>query len=472
MSESEKDNAAAQSAAPPARAASRAARIDLGDYLRRIAEDRALCAGGDTNLNAVPESSTAFSAAVVEEFTAPRGTGPADFARLAARRSWRELITLTEHAMADPNTDATAARVWWVHAQLQAGAMPCSILAAPLESASSEILKRMGSPDRLEQGLLSLTEKTLLEAAGRLTGPHDSEMALLFMERAYRINPKNGEGLAAAVHAGVQELEQRRARHAEPEKLARMKALQAEIESAAAAAPAQSEKVQAEKAPRRRGWSVAALALLAAAAILLYGDRLGIRGLARWVQAKAAGASPSFEQTLYGESAPRSRMPELARLTPPLQNTLGGILRDLDSLERGRSAAAKPVEAPPPAERQVVRASGPVEPSSLARLIDEPPRPSPTRAEERGGLFEAPKAPPIAPEPRTPSPAGIPIVLYEIDAAAEVYPEPRDGAVPIEHLRPGDRVRVAGFKAGWAKIVSQAGRAAYVPASAIGRQVG
>jgi hypothetical protein len=106
-------------------------------------------------------------------------------------------------------------RLWWIHAQLEIGEVPLSILAAPLDSLSRALaddvkrLKRLVDNDsaileRLEQ-MRPLCHKAamLLRRLGIAFLPgaesQDPPLATTFFERAFRLDGKQGESALDAV---------------------------------------------------------------------------------------------------------------------------------------------------------------------------------------------------------------------------------------------------------------------------------
>ena len=131
--------------------------------------------------------------------------------------------------------------------------------------------------------------------------------------------------------------------------------------------------------------------------------------------------------------------------------------------------ASSPQAAAP--EQHRAAPSGPLEPEALSRMIEEDNGRERAAATGRGTPFDEAVVGTARTRPRFPA-EGVPVSLYEVSVTAEVYAEPRSGASPMDKLYPGDRVRVAEFRSGWAKILSRAGRAGYMTASALGRPLG
>lgn len=109
--------------------------------------------------------------------TADKAVDP--FESLALSGSYKELQEHCEFLMANGD-DSSLTKLWWVHSQFEQQILPSSILAAPLESASSELL----NSSTISELLLKKTATLLKQVANELISNNDLVLGELLSNRA------------------------------------------------------------------------------------------------------------------------------------------------------------------------------------------------------------------------------------------------------------------------------------------------
>ena len=105
-----------------------------------------------------------------------------NYKQLADQSSWNELSKLCESALTANEKDFEA-RLWWIKAQRSQNAIPASILATSIDSASQEFIKDSNALASRED-LRKLASELLVDISSSLKSEFDLEIAQSLLERA------------------------------------------------------------------------------------------------------------------------------------------------------------------------------------------------------------------------------------------------------------------------------------------------
>ena len=416
-----------------------------------------------------------------------------EYLLLAERRDWQGLLTLTEERTAGGGVGELEPRFWWVRASVALGTLPLSILAAPLESVTGEILveRKSGRGATLSDELVETAALLLTEVSANLIGRGDYATALTFAERAYRLVPASQENLIAVV-ARILELPEPNVRRdpAAGRLRSRCLKLREELgENPAMRAPRDrgSPLPRGEEKPRSLAATAGAAAAGAAAPlekrgllslgtlVVLVGVCLGIAAIAKWRTFGFDAPSGETAISLFvAESRPSLGAPAIERLTSLSQ--LDVIFYDFER-GGGRAALSRPGEpAQPTAGRgpkEVVNTRGPLEPKEIHQALHAA-QPEGGGADDVGTIlfgapkprFPTPRAPAPAPRGETPQPLSVGRFdeprEFEVLVRTKVLTRPSFTGSPVAALETGDRVRAEGAIGDWLKIRSRNGQVGYI----------
>ncbi|MGI6525295.1 MAG: SH3 domain-containing protein [Bdellovibrionota bacterium] len=461
-------------------------------------------------------------------FNADDDGASGEYSRLASAKKWDDIITLAETVLQSASGDtALKARLWWVRAQIVLDSMPSGILAVPLDTVSREVVEKC-THSRTDPALLNLTESVLLITAKKLCESEDYEFGNLFFERAYKINRKNGEVFFTAlqkellllqakpctrsVSARIEVVEKKVAELKNALKTTEIKKIKDEDKSDFSSVKKDGTGISDHlnlQEERKVGNSTGILGLIFILAVLGVGwmafDRfpslLGYLGEIINVEVVEQGD----EVVSYAaDPVPQLQLPLATPVAPLRADSLGGILRVLDSNtasgsdsdkgsivkddlkdekipQRDVSVAKVAAEKTGSADTKtaVINTKSPLEPHNLRVAVE---------AFERGDLVDAVggrgrdlidssreidrvnkpivaghgSTDPIIPAYMIPLGKNSATKMREIKRMTEVYAAPRSSAAKVDTLISGDRVRVAKIRRGWVEILSQSGRPGYI----------
>lgn len=380
----------------------------------------------------------------------PRQSQPkSEFDILADERKWPEIVRCAEPRLAD--TQDVEAKLWWIRGHLGAFSMPCSFLAAPLES-----LCRNVSISSQSETFLALLKETGLLAVHRLQEIGDKAQV---------------ENLRKALEQiGIREERGSRERKRTATSSFRSIDFAVPASVAASAALAAAPKRTGAKG-RRMGWTSACIA---AVAILFMLDHLFPHLRVPQLDIASEDFVSASTYSEQGVSTPERKDPS---------GRLGALFYSIDAARREGAVAgaaqpqepvqqveqAQPQLARAPARapsssvtghKEVVNTTGPVEGGEFKDRIDrarsEDERTA--RSDLRGGAPQAvlPGTTPQGFEDQK---------TYTVMARTSVLSAPSYGGRVIGHLERGDRVLVEGRLGRWLRLRSKKGRGGYVVAA-------
>jgi hypothetical protein len=150
----------------------------------------------------------------ISSVTAPTATPPSpepepakraesQYEKLARGGKWRELVQVTDSEIgrAGESADPIDARLWWIRGHLEAGSMPVSFLAAPLEAVCRR-LKKGGVPEDLAPWLVSTAEAVVSRLERQLgSAEHVASLRAAMLACGY---PLEGHSEATGAAQGAQ----------------------------------------------------------------------------------------------------------------------------------------------------------------------------------------------------------------------------------------------------------------------------
>lgn len=475
-------------------------RLDLGlnSILSSFGDDDRSCATTNSPSNSPEITSTSepnfilvspVGAPEVPAQKAPPTLEKTEYEILAEQERWPELAQLCESrlskkegASSAESRDVVEARLWWIKSQLVNGGVPMSILAAPLESASSSVIELQKQP-----GMLGLREKSLIDFCAQMLKKVSSELAansehvlaLSFLERAYTLDQGCGAQLRSAVERELERLAKNPRAQLDPKikvRIARLETLRRELKTVKVAAEPVAEidaqeagdpksaQVPAEPARRRP------LRVYASATLLLL---LCAGGIVWFVQRGAlSGARADLAlDTVISARLPNSQLPELQRVSGV--SNLDALYYDIDSATNKRrpevvqAAVSSTTNSATDGQnvsevkqaKAVVNTSTPVEGPEFQNLKDDA---SENDGSRRDDLFADVAA-------RTQSAMqGMPVEKFDSDrlflvlTKTNVMARPSFHTAALAELESGDKVLVESKVGQWLKLRSKHGQAGYI----------
>lgn len=438
---------------------------------------------------------------------APRPAAPSvpaprsEYALLADQGRWGELLALTEQRTAGGGHGELAPRFWWVRASVALGTVPLSILAAPLDTVSAElvlVLKR-GGANAGAADLAPVAAALLAEVSSRLVTHTDYAGAVTFAERAFRLDGVH-RGVLENVVGAVLKLPAPSARRDPGGARVRATCERLRVElglgagapgverSAPPADPARSgverrEALVPPAAPMTSGGDAApprgggAPATKGGGTFSLVAFFVLIGGLAWFVRSETGLEAITAEgETSFALVVPTAA-PVLA--PPPLERMskvshLAAVSYDFDRGSAGGEPRPEVRRATPPRgaqtpERGLARidTTGPIEPPEVLKARTFPEEP--TEEDVSAILFGAPK--PRFPTSRTGgsvSQAPKPVEQfssarnYSVRVKTRVVTRPSFSGVAVAELAAGDSVLGEGLVGDWLKIRSRNGQVGYI----------
>ncbi|MFM1848950.1 MAG: hypothetical protein RL417_2424 [Pseudomonadota bacterium] len=408
-----------------------------------------------------------------------------EYSDLADRGNWRELLSLTESRTAGGGQGELEPRFWWVRASVALGSVPLSILAAPLETVSAEIVEaRKRSASKVGEEVVEAAAVLLSEVSAKLLGQGDYATALNFAERAYRLLPASQENLVAMI-ARILELPEPSARRdpAGVRLRLRCQTLGEELgvppritppKVSAATRPRAERASPHDRSAGRRDQPLSPkggrAALPFGSFVVFLGMCLGGALVWRWTVTGSPGVSGETVISLIAsEHRPVLAGPAIERTTSLSQ--LDAIFYDFDRGGGGRAALGRPSGVPPASSlragpKEVVNTQGPPEPKDVYQATQSPRDGAGGEDDVGSILFGSPK--PRLPGARggEPQPMGVERFNeqreYEVVASTKVLTRPSFTGSAVARLAAGDRVKAEGAVGDWLKIRSRNGQIGYI----------
>ncbi|MBX7137848.1 MAG: SH3 domain-containing protein [Oligoflexia bacterium] len=410
---------------------------------------------------------------------------PSELEALAQKSQWSELSRVAETQIA-AGDNSVALRLWWVLGQLRMKAVPSSILAAPLDSATRDLGEKRASSKRLESSpqVLKLAAQLLSEVGRNLKEGGDLVMAVVLLERAWKIDGSAKELLSETLDLEIKNLENQVRRNSDEtlkQRVARLRSLKSEVgwvfkakggaTEVAGAASLTSEPVSQDAGGPR--WMRRAIIAVAALCLILLGWLGYLYFAAGGTGELKMAAVVQLPKDLDGLNS--AALPKL----DPLQG-----LGDLDAVYYQLGQKQRVENKKPTADsgsesqekvakaKEIVNTSGPVESEQArtkavgaarteSRAISDPP--PPRREFERR---EPERRRRLASSRDEPAPVAIEEFegarYFRVEASTTVMSKPSSFAVPLYDLVPGDRVRAEARVGEWIKLRSMQGRIGYV----------
>ncbi len=442
-----------------------------------------------------------MTAPLIEPPPAPKN----EFEQLAEIASWAELCTLCETRIQEQGESDGEARLWWVKGQLELKAVPASILASLLDSASrhvqQQVREAVTSSAGLEshlQSLVVLACQLLRTLAAVLRDHGDQQLAVTFYDRAYRFDSQQAEMVLAAVASERSALESSKDYGRELEIAARLrdlKNLEAELASTVPPAsatiqagadvssipqpssvppsfqPASSSSISDEqRATSRLRSAVYALTLLVIVVVGLYALYPGIFSL--------DGEHDSAPQLVATERRAQPILPDPERSNKISQ--LDAVFYDLENKKPTQvtepAARAPEVRAvvaevreppPPPREKEVVNTSYPLE-DEMPKMAREESRQESRQESKRNPLFDKIEIPSRARGSGNRGVVGLEVEkysggkLFRVIARTRVLDRPNARSQKIATLERDDGILVESRVGDWLKLRSKNGYPGYI----------
>ncbi len=395
---------------------------------------------------------------------------------LSKARQWNDLASYCE-VLLSSNPDQADIRVFWVLAQFRLKRMPLSILAGPLESASSKLLDRIEN-DSAGWPEISQTKdllfSTLHEVGKELQLQNEHHLALVFLERAYTLSKAARSDFIAALNSELKQLGLKRGRpngeghRKERERLERLKM---SVERTASTESIDKVLAKAQRAGPVAKYSRQAICLVA----LLFAAALagGFVYQNFWQDSDTSKVALTLDNTGLNDLGIK-QVPNLVPI-----NSLGkldGLLYQLD-----KNQAQAPTGSANSAEIQQAKAV-PNGASPAKEIIDTsyPVKESVLRSAAKSAPSQA-RSGAVVPDKMTGDKtfseakverADVRLVevekfdkalAYELSRRTWVMSKPSSFATPISELSAGERVWVVARVGEWLKLRSKEGtRVGYI----------
>lgn len=385
------------------------------------------------------------------------------YEKLARAGKWRELVQVTDSEIgrAGEAADPIDARLWWIRGHLEAGSMPVSFLAAPLEAVCRR-MKKSGVPEELAPWLVSTAEAVVSRLERQLgSAEHVSSLRASMLACGY---PLEGHSEAAEATQGAE----RAAESSASTKRARSGP--AEFATAPGESESDSTRAGAGSGRWRRKSVVACGALVLAS--VGYG--------ALWW-----GSAGLFASTLpAAEGFVRDARP-LEQLNPVLERrnpvgSLGALFYTIDTkgsaAANGAGTAASPTGSTTGPERggrspaagrsrgkERVNTRSPVESPELQARLRRRERREPADQYQGRSPVDRGRREPV-PIPNG-GPSGDPFDpggVFRVLSRTSVLAAPSYSAEVVGKLEPGDRVFVEARLGRWVRLRSKRGRGGFV----------
>lgn len=337
---------------------------------------------------------------------------------LKVQGDWNEISILCEERIALIGPTDVEARAWWVLSQRELG-LPFSLLVAPLESLSGDILHAEVQEDT-------------------------KQIVVALITAAVPLLVERGEQCLAELLTG-------RAKQLQPDFQ--------EIPSAPAIPPPAPPVDSPQHHRRHAGYALASILGVSA---LLSGIAMTKGGVIQGVP------DTKFHPVYYQAPSPQIRNPELLPVVE--MSHLDAVLYDLDRPASVKAAPAVSREVLPKEEptatsvkrvkKEAINTTGPVEPVGFLQNVEEPP---PTKLEEsspfeRGGSPISIRADQGEAKTALQRSAR----FYTIVVRTEVFSGPTRTSPTIAELQQGDHIEVDAEVGEWLKIRSRRGSPGFV----------
>ncbi|RMG39671.1 MAG: hypothetical protein D6719_12810 [Candidatus Dadabacteria bacterium] len=374
---------------------------------------------------------------------------PNNYEILMHAQKWHELSILCEKNISSgKKNEVIEAKLWWILAQLKGQLMPASMLAAPLESVSSEIIK---SEFALPEELCQMCGNLLQEVANELAKCGCFDTALTFLKRANQFSVDCtvvARELLRSYQTGANtDISRENGICSELRKLCGSQLLDVdEVNSDGGQDDTEKNRLKTQKSIfDSRRLLILGLSILIIVGLVFW--NLSARDIAGIVVIKRSS----------GDARPVPILPELKRIRS---------VSNLDALYYGINRAekrddAKETEHNVVGHKQVVNTSGPLEPYDFGKIM---------RGQARSHL-DIPLGPRSALAKPNEPPAAYPyekldqVTMYTIIRPTKIMARPSVLTVSVGTLYEGDRVMVQAKVGNWLQLRSKRGNLGYIRAS-------